>query len=309
MSLLELKKVSKLYRNHFWDKQVPAVTDLSFSVREKSVTGFIGPNGAGKTTCIKMLLGLTRPTNGSAFIRGVPSDKPEARRKVAFVSEQPYFYRHLTVRESLTFVYTLNKFPAEKLTAEIDRVLHTVQLADKSDIKIHTMSKGMQQRLNMAHALLGGPDIYIFDEPMSGLDPLGRRLFRGLFHNLAKNEKCVFFSTHILEDIESLCDQVIVLDKGKKVYAGGVNELLSRNTAGTEVRVAGLTDGHMAGLGTQGYEITDLDEGHHVVFVPADKSVESCQKYLYANNIFPSAIHPRAASLESILYANNGGEG
>ncbi len=304
MPLLELKNVSKSYRNHFWNRAVPAITDLSFSVPESGITGFIGPNGAGKTTSIKILLGLLKPTRGSAFIRGIPSDRPESRRNVAFVSEQPYFYHHLTARESLTFVYKLNKYRPDRLHTEIDRVLQIVQLTESGDKKINTLSKGMQQRLNMAHALLDDPDIYIFDEPMSGLDPLGRRLFRDLFRDLAGKNKCVFFSTHILEDIELLCDHVIALDNGKKVYAGTLSELLARNTAGTEIRVTTVPENSITELRDQGYEITAVDEHTQVIFVPADKDVHSCQKYLYEKNIFPTAITPQAGSLESILYSS-----
>jgi len=306
MPLLELTKVSKSYRNHFWNRAVPVITDLSFSVPEKGITGFIGPNGAGKTTSIKILLGLLKPTQGSAFIRGIPSDRPEARKKVAFVSEQPCFYHHLTARESLTFVYKLNRFPPDRLNPEIDRVLQTVQLPAIGDKKIHTLSKGMQQRLNMAHALLGDPEIYIFDEPMSGLDPLGRRLFRELFRDLARKDKCVFFSTHILEDIELLCDHVIALDKGKKVYAGTLSELLARNTAGSEIRVTAVPENSITELHELGYTISEVDENTLVIFIPADKDVLSCQKFLYEKNIFPAAITPRSSSLESILY--QGGE-
>ncbi len=302
MNFLELKTVSKSYRNHFWSRAVPALQDLSFVVPQKGITGFVGPNGAGKTTSIKILLGLLTPTAGSAYIRGVPSHLPEARRNVAYVSEQPYFYHHLTARESLTFAYRLNRYPPDKLTAEIDRVLQTVQLTAIGDKKIHTLSKGMQQRLNMAHALLGNPSIYILDEPMSGLDPLGRRLFRDLFLDLAAKDKCLFFSTHIIEDIERLCKYVIALDKGAMVYAGSLDELLARNTAGAEIHVDAIPENIIGRLHERGYTVTTVDPDNRIIHVPTDKEAQVCQKLLYEHNIFPKTISRRTASLESILY-------
>lgn len=309
MPLLELKNVSKSYRNHFWNKQVPAVTDLTFSISEKSITGFIGPNGAGKTTSIKILLGLIRPDKGYSFIRGVPSQNPLSRNKVAYVSEQPCFYTHLTTIESLTFLYTLNKFPKEKLHSEIERVLAAVKLTGTENKKINAMSKGMQQRLNMAQALLGDPDIFIFDEPMSGLDPLGRRLFRTVFRQLAKEGKCIFFSTHILEDVEQLCDNVVVLSRGSISYAGGVKDLLDKYNSGTELIVPKLSHELMETLETKGCTITEHDSAHHALFVPIDNDINECQDFLHNNKVYPTAITPRTHSLESILYASEEGGG
>jgi ABC-2 type transport system ATP-binding protein len=303
MSLIEFKNVTKVYQKDFWSKKLFAVNNLSFSVPEKSITGFVGPNGAGKTTSIKMAIGLVRPTSGSVSIRGISSHEPNARHKVAYVSEQPYFYHHLSVAESLAFTYKLNRFPNHKLAAECTRVLAAVQLQGNEQTRINTMSKGMQQRLNMAHALLGDPDIFIFDEPMSGLDPLGRRLFRDLFRTLAGQEKCVFFSTHILEDIESLCDFVVVLSRGSLHYAGNVADLLSKHTSGIEIDVPRLSADVAAALTSQGCEITYPANTRNSIFVPGSVNVQTCQNFLYTNKIFPYAIRPRTSSLESVLYA------
>ncbi len=166
------------------------------------------------------------------------------------------------------------------------------------------MSKGMQQRLNMAQALLGDPDIFIFDEPMSGLDPLGRRLFRTIFRHLAKEGKCVFFSTHILEDIEQACDKVVVLSRGSISYAGGVKELLDKYNSGTELIVPQLSNELMEKLAAKGCTITEHDSMHHALFVPIDNNIAECQDLLHENKIYPSAITPHTHSLESILYAS-----
>lgn len=304
---LELRNITKIYKKGFRAVKVPAVTNLSFSVEPESITGFVGPNGAGKTTSIKMLLGLVKPTHGHCIIRGEDSCNPRARQRVAYASEQPYFYQHLTVRESLSFVYHLNRFPSHKLSSEIDRVLQSVELTGVHDKKLNTLSKGMQQRCTMAHALLGEPDIYIFDEPMSGLDPVGRQLFRKIFRMLAQQRKCVFFSTHILEDIELLCDHVIALSKGSLVFYGALRELIDQHTLGTELIVRQLSDDHLRHLRSQGFEVSEQAQSHYMIFVPSDKDVEACQRYLYTNAIFPKTIQSRKRSLESILYTPSQG--
>ena len=218
MAIIELNGVYKTYKGDFWKKSKPALENLSFKIEEGSVTGFIGPNGAGKTTTIKTILGLISPDRGESFIKGVSSKKPTARTGIGFVSEQPYFYRHLSVYESLRFSAKLKSISTTALSKMIKTSLEKVELEDVLNKKIFNLSKGMQQRVNMAQALLGNPDIYIFDEPMSGLDPLGRLLFRNIISDLGKQGKTLFFSTHILDDIENICSNIIVLSKGKKEF-------------------------------------------------------------------------------------------
>jgi len=231
--VIELKNVTKIFNEALEEKAKIAVNDLSFSVEKGGITGFIGPNGAGKTTAIKMILGLVRPTKGSISLMGMPASDKKSRQKVTFVSEQPYFYEHLTAYETLKFICHLKRFPKDKIDGEIARVLEIVEMSENAKRRVKSFSKGMQQRLNMAQSLIGNPELIIMDEPMSGMDPLGRRLFRQLFKDLAAQGITIFFSTHIVEDIEALCDRIVVLADGKLHLQGNVAEIV--NSAGTSL--------------------------------------------------------------------------
>lgn len=302
MALIEFDRVSKIYRKGFLAVKVPAVVDLSFSVDENHITGFVGPNGAGKTTSLKMLMGLVHPTSGTIKIRGKSAPAPESRERIAFLSEQPYFYDHLTVRESLRFAYRLNHLPPADMHRDIDRVLQKVDLSDSAGKRVRELSKGMQQRLNMAQALLGDAHVFILDEPMSGLDPLGRTLFRSLFRELIEQGKSIFFSTHILDDIEQVCDRVVVLAKGRLTYQGEIAELLERGFLGTDVLVATLDAQTRDRLRALGAHVSDTAVGTSLIFVPRDHDVRACQKILYEKGYFPESITNRHHSLETILY-------
>lgn len=307
MNAIEIKNVTKTYRKDFWGKKISAVTDISFSVKEKIITGFVGPNGAGKTTTIKSVMGLVKPTSGSITIFGIDVSHCSARKKVAYLSEQPYFYGHLTVNESLEFASNLIGIPKDKKQNEIRRVLDIVELSHKSKSKVKEMSKGMQQRLNMAQALLGSPNLMILDEPMSGMDPPGRRLFRLLFKNLASEGTTIFFSTHVLEDIESVCDEVVVVSKGKVTYTGAVKDLLVKGIKGTEVHII-TSDQEVRNYLVDHQCHVESDTGDELDFiVPKDLSLVEIQKYLSTKGIFPSKIVNRSESLENLLYGDHVG--
>ncbi len=307
MNAIEIKGLSKTYRKDFWGKKISAAVDISFSVKEKIITGFVGPNGAGKTTTIKAVMGLIKPTAGSIRIFGIDVSNCSARKKVAYLSEQPYFYGHLTVNESLEFASNLIGISKEKKQNEIRRVLDIVELSHKSKLKVKEMSKGMQQRLNMAQALLGNPNLMILDEPMSGMDPPGRRLFRSLFKNLASEGTTVFFSTHVLEDIESVCDEVVVVAKGKVTYTGAVKDLLVKGIKGTEMHIT-TSDKEIRNYLVDRKCHLESDSGDELDFIiPKDISPIDIQKYLSAKGIFPSKIINRSESLENLLYGDHDG--
>jgi ABC-2 type transport system ATP-binding protein len=302
MAIIVFNTVSKFYRKHFWKEKITAVSNLSFSVPENGITGFIGPNGAGKTTSIKMLLGIIKPSVGTISIRGKNPWEPAARKRVSYISEQPYFYAYLTVRETLSFLYKLQQHDPAKQKQEIRKVIDLVQLQGHESKKIIELSKGMQQRLNLAQALMGEPDLFIFDEPMSGLDPLGRKLFRDVFRKLALQKKCIFFSTHILEDIETICDNVVVLSQGTLAFSGAIAEIENQGVLGAEITVPSLTTRDQIILMEKGYGISTLDTGPLIIFIPTPHNPRDCQKYLYQQNIFPLSIHIRRRSIESFLY-------
>lgn len=202
--------------------------DLTFAVGKGEVFGFLGPNGAGKSTTIKLLLQFLKPDSGTLWIMGSLVGKDEFRHRVGYLSEFPFFYDHLTARETLLLSGRLSGMPNEHLRKRIVVLLERMHLAEAVDRKVGEFSKGMKQRLGMANALIHDPELLIFDEPMSGLDPLGRHLIKELISELRSQGKTVFFSSHILSDIEDLCDRIAILHKGYMLYTGGVQEFIAR---------------------------------------------------------------------------------
>ncbi|MFP4165242.1 MAG: ABC transporter ATP-binding protein [Chitinispirillaceae bacterium] len=308
MDALKIENVTKIYRRGFKGVKITAVSDLSFSVKENRICGFVGPNGAGKTTTIKMTMGLVRPTRGKIFINGVSSSLPESRRGVAYVSEQPYFYRHLTVSETLDFSARLIGIQGPSIDDEKKRVLKTVELTGRENSRIRDFSKGMQQRLNMACGLLGNPKLLIFDEPMSGLDPPSRRLFRNLFRRLGEEGRTVFFSTHVLDDIEAVCDDVVVLDSGKPRYTGKVSALMERGALGTELAVPQVPDALAREFTAEGCTLTPLQDGNVLLFVPPEKKQFDFQRRLSEQNVYCVSVNKRTMPLETLLYGKAKGE-
>ncbi len=205
--------VSNLSKSYGKEKKVHVVSNLSFSVARGSVFGFIGPNGAGKTSTIKMLVGLSHPTEGTVSIQGgLPSDTA-VREKIGFMPESPTFYQYLTGEEFLDLVATLFKIEHKK--KRITEVLHEVDLAQAKNKRIRTYSKGMLQRLGLAQAIINNPDVLFLDEPLDGLDPLGRAEVKKIIFALKKQGKTIFINTHILGDVEEICDMVGILDQGE----------------------------------------------------------------------------------------------
>ncbi|MDR0304306.1 MAG: ABC transporter ATP-binding protein [Chitinispirillales bacterium] len=303
----ELKNVTKIFNEALEEKAKIAVNDLSFSVKSGVITGFIGPNGAGKTTSIKMILGLVKPTKGGVSLMGIPSNAPRARQNVSFVSEQPYFYEHLTAYETLKFICDLKRVPKNCIDKEILRVLEIVEMWQNAKRRVKSFSKGMQQRLNMAQALIGNPKLIIMDEPMSGMDPLGRRLFRDIFKTLSDQGTTIFFSTHIVEDIEALCDEIIVLSDGKLHLQGSVDDLVNSTTLGVEYRFENLNANVLDFLqkSVKNANISDKKENFYSFILKDKDDLQNFNLSICQNKIMPSSIVPIRSSLEEILYSSH----
>jgi ABC-2 type transport system ATP-binding protein len=237
MNALEILALEKVYTVGFWRKQPRrALHPLTLSVREGEVFGFLGPNGAGKTTTLKMLMGLMYPTGGSAKIFGMDISDLRVKAQIGFLPEQPYFYDYLTANELLDYYSRLSGFSGVNVSgkerkARIASMLTKVGLTGAGDVQLRKFSKGMLQRVGIAQAILHDPKFVFLDEPMSGLDPIGRREVRDLIEQLKREGKTVFFSTHILSDAETLCDRVAVIHKGELRGVGSVAEL-TRNVQG-----------------------------------------------------------------------------
>lgn len=228
MAAIEILGLEKTYQVGFWRKRPKrALQPLHLTVEQGEIFGFLGPNGAGKTTTLKLLMGLVFPTAGAARILGRDWTDPDIKAQIGFLPEQPYFYDYLTAHELLDYYGQLSGVPAKNRKQRIDDVLHRVGLNDVTGVQLRKFSKGMLQRAGIAQAILHDPKIVFFDEPMSGLDPMGRREVRELMEQLKQEGKTVFFSTHILSDAEALCDRVAIIHKGELKGVGKVADLTS----------------------------------------------------------------------------------
>jgi len=228
MNTIEILGLEKTYRVGFWAKrQKRALHPLHLSVEEGEIFGFLGPNGAGKTTTLKLLMGLVFPSAGSARILGRDWTDPEVKAQIGFLPEQPYFYDHLTAHELLNYYAQLSGVPAKERSRRVESTLQRVALANVQGVQLRKFSKGMLQRVGIAQAILHEPKVVFFDEPMSGLDPIGRREVRDLMEQLKHEGKTVFFSTHILSDAEALCDRVAIIHQGELRGIGAVEDLTS----------------------------------------------------------------------------------
>jgi ABC-2 type transport system ATP-binding protein len=233
MPVILTEKLTKDYLTGFWTKRPKRSLDsLDLEVQENEVFGFLGPNGAGKTTTLKLLMNLVFPTSGKAFILGRPLDDTQMHREIGFLPEQPYFYDYLTAGEALGYYARLFGITGR---AVVDRFLERVGLPEARDTQLRKFSKGMLQRFGLAQAIVHDPRVVFLDEPMSGLDPVGRREVRDLILELKKEGRTVFFSTHILPDAETLCDRVAVLARGKLQGVGSVEEIFARHVQGVEI--------------------------------------------------------------------------
>ena len=215
--VVQTEQLCKVFHVGFWGKRVTAVDRLNLEVRRGEVFGFLGPNGAGKTTTIKILMGLIYPTSGHARLFGHASGRFVRQNQARLPPESPYFYDYLTSREFLRFTGIFSGFLDAVLAKRIDELLELVGMTAAADLQLRKFSKGMLQRIGIAQALVNDPELVVLDEPMSGLDPIGRKEIRDLILRLKESGKTVLFSSHILHDAEVLCDRVAMILKGRLV--------------------------------------------------------------------------------------------
>jgi ABC-2 type transport system ATP-binding protein len=236
MPAIETFSLEKSYSVGFWKKRPKlALRPLTLSVNEGEIFGYLGPNGAGKTTTLRLLMGLNVPTSGTFKILDGDIRDRSIRAQIGFLPEQPYFYDYLTARELLNYYGQLSGVRTSDLKRQVDITLARVGLTDAADVQLRKYSKGMLQRAGIAQAILHDPKLVVLDEPMSGLDPIGRREVRELIQQLKEEGKTVFFSTHILSDAEALCDRVAILNKGELRGIGAVADLTSRITGKVDI--------------------------------------------------------------------------
>jgi ABC-2 type transport system ATP-binding protein len=297
---IEVESLSKTFRQGFFMRRVPAVRGVSFSVERGEIFGFLGPNGAGKTTTIKMLMGLIRPTSGVARVFGQSVPSPEAMRQVGFCPENPYVYPYLTPREFVTLLAQLSGLSGRELGRRVDASLARTGIAYAADRPARRLSKGMLQRTGLAGALVSDPTLLVLDEPMSGLDPVGRKEVRDLILEERQRNKTIFFSTHILNDVETLCDRVVILREGTVVVSGKVRELLRQDVRKTEITLAEVKAPLSAALATLGFAAREV-AGNWVVEVDGETNVTRALSAALEHGARVVEVLPRRDTLEDLF--------
>lgn len=300
--VIEIIQLTKDYEVGFLKKRkVRALDHLSLEVRRGEIFGFLGPNGAGKTTTLKLLMRLIYPTEGSARILGHPIDDVATRSRIGYLPENPYFYDYLSGRELLEYFGALFGLPADVARARGEELLRVVGLeSDRANRQLRKYSKGMLQRIGIAQALVNDPEIVFMDEPMSGLDPIGRREVRDLLLSLREQGKTVFFSSHILSDVEALCDRAAILSRGKLVRCGTVHELTGIEDSALEVVAIGIESSQ---LGRFSEMVSSLQSaiatpnGVHLVLLDEGQIDQTLALIRECGGKLVS-INPRRASLE-----------
>ncbi|HMO01650.1 MAG TPA: ABC transporter ATP-binding protein [Oligoflexia bacterium] len=294
---LKIEYLTYVYRSDFLRLKRCAVSELSLEVENGEIFGLLGPNGAGKTTTIKGVLNLIRPTKGRIEIFGKNSRWSDARQKVGYLSEQPYFYDYLTVREILTMYGTLVGLSGANLKSEVKRTLRLVRLEDRIDSKMRSLSKGLTQRVAMAQAILNRPSLVILDEPFSGLDPIGRREFRELILKLRDDGASIIISTHVLSDVELLCDCAAILVKGKLRGIFNIGDLPKGEAQSYELVVVDQVNQAIP----KEFEVAEEQKKHHQLLILKFKEEESARLALTAainKNLSVVSFNPITPSFE-----------
>jgi len=247
--VIRCEDLCKVYHGTLLRPSHLALDHLNLEVRRGEVVGYIGPNGAGKTTTIKILMGLHRPSSGRAEILGGPVSSVPGRARIGYLPERPYFYDHLTAEEFLHFYGSLHGMRAAARRDKINVLLPLVQMERVRKVPLRKFSKGMLQRIGLAQALINDPELLVLDEPSSGLDPMGRMLIRDVIAELKQRGVTILFSSHILSDVENICDRVAILVNGKLVKLAAVRDLVQHNVRAVEVTLERLSAEDFAALG------------------------------------------------------------
>jgi ABC-2 type transport system ATP-binding protein len=301
MFAIEIENLTQDYQVGFWRKRaVRALDGVNLQVARGEVFGFLGPNGAGKTTAFKVLMRLLYPTVGTARVLGCELDDLAMRARIGYLPEQPYFYDYLTAREFLNYCGRLFDLSSAATGERAARLLQQVGLEQDADKHLRKFSKGMLQRLGLAQALINDPEVLFLDEPMSGLDPLGRRAVRELIEGLRAQGKTVFFSTHILSDAEALCDRVAILKRGRLLEAGRLAEILQRSSRAFEIVVSSVNETGLTALRAVTAELKPTPTGVRLQ-VGDEAEVARVCALLRQHGSQLVSVNPVRASLEELF--------
>jgi len=298
--VVRVQGVVKDFRPGFGLRRKRVLHGVTFEVQEGEIFGFVGPNGAGKTTTLKILMGLIRPTEGSASILGCDVAESGFRNQIGFLPENPYFYPFLTAREILDFYARLCGVDSARRAARVDELLEVVNLSSAADARLRTYSKGMLQRVGVAQALVNDPEVVFFDEPMSGLDPIGRKEIRDVLLSLRAAGKTVFMTTHILHDVEMICDRVAIIVKGAIRHQGCIEDFLPDSTVSTDIVLSQLP-ADVAVEMEEDFSVEMRGLGERVELTVAEKQVGDVLEAALASGAHVVSVIPHRGSLEEVF--------
>ncbi len=298
-SILNITNLVKDYKTGFTGKKTRVLRDVSFDVRKGEVFGFVGPNGAGKTTTFKSILGFVSPTEGKIELLGKEHTNSEAKRRIGYLPENPYFYDYLTGEELLRYMGELQGLPRKVLNERTDELLRKVRMEHAKKLQMRKYSKGMLQRIGVAQALVNDPEFLILDEPMSGLDPIGRREIKDLILEEKRKGKTILLSSHMLSDVEALCDRVGIIMGGTVIKIGNIGDLLKEIHTDYEMHIEG--SGEDVKQCVKDLRV-EMDQRAGYIVLKFDEDMK--RKVLEAVTRTPAeivSIHPLRKSLEGLF--------
>jgi ABC-2 type transport system ATP-binding protein len=296
-TVLAIENVHKLFKVGFIPKKKEILKGVSLSVAEGEIFGYLGPNGAGKTTTLKCILGLIFPDRGQIEIFGQPHLEPKAKERLGFLPENPYFYDYLTAREFLDFYAQLFRVKKDEREKRIASLLNLVGMESARDLQLRKFSRGMLQRIGLAQALINEPSLVLLDEPLGGLDPLGRKEIRDIIIRLKAEGKTVFLCSHILQDIEMICDRVAIIIGGKIISQGSLIDLISEKILFTEIILSGLDPKDLVGFG----DSLSAHGGRTLIKVFHEEKIQEILDLVKNRNAKIHSLIPRTQTLEDLF--------
>ena len=298
MGAIQINKLGKVYTKKL-TRKVVALKDLDLEVRRGEIFGFLGPNGAGKSTTIKLLVNLIRPTAGEARILGVPVTDTASRRHLGYLPENPNYYGYLTARELLALVGRVQGLKEEAIDRRSREILEALDLPIEKRRTMSGFSKGMLQRVGLAQAIFHEPEVIILDEPMSGLDPPGRKLVADLMLQLRDRGKTIFFSTHILHDVEVVCDRIGIITRGQLRFCGALADVISESFSAYEVVLRGVSPLQLKVIREKGFVVKTIEE-HVKVEVGKEHLTEFVENHA-GKDVELVTVEPKRFTLEDFF--------
>ncbi len=294
---IKVTDLHKSFKSEFLRRRTEILKGITLSVEAGEIFGYLGPNGAGKTTTIKCLLGLIFPEKGNIEILGHPHLSLQAKSRLGFLPENPYFYDYLSAVEFLRYYSQLHQIPKGEQDSRISSLLERVGLKHAAGLQLRKFSKGMLQRVGMAQALLHDPELVLLDEPLGGLDPLGRKEIRDIIVQLREEGRTVFLSSHILQDIEMICDRVAIIVEGRIVNQGPLHDLISENILFTEMTLSGIGENELQAFG----DCLTTQGGKILLKVFEEAKLQEVLRLALEREAVVHSLIPRTESLEDLF--------